>query len=336
MSIATELQRILATKKDLRNALNIDDSVPFSQYAAHIPWHGETPPASTRFFDFVGNRYSADGFPALLSSLGITFTRLSSATQWKDGVLVDVAANVMRLDKPKGLLIEKSSTELIHNNSSLTSINTAWTATQKTDAQIGSVFEFVSDGSSAAIRTNVPVYPEGNVAADNGYYYRSVLVKKTDVDSYFFLGSSSGNVSLILNLRDGSVDTVGVSVAQHKVTLIGHYYLIESLSTETGAVERQFFLVASNNRGSFASLGAPSSGYKTTVAFPSFRGTADFPQSAIKTSGTQVTRAKETLVIPFAAGQTVTADKDEGVTMTIVDNNAVFEGQGYIRSVRVN
>lgn len=337
--LATVQENATANRADIENADKVHGHViaDVAELAAKLELINQwlQVPADKKYFDFVGNRYSADGMPATVSSLS-TFTRLSTATQWKDGVLVDVSANVMRLDKATGLLIEKSSTELIPNNSTITSISTAWTATQTTDTQIGNVFDFVSDGSVALVSTNIPVYPAGNVSASSGYYYRSVLAKKTDVDSYFIFGAGSSAVNLALNLRDGSVDTVGGRVAQHKVTLIGHYYLIETLSTENGASARQLYFYASNNKGIPTALETPTAGHKVTIAFPLFRDTADFPQSIIKTKGVQSTRTKETLVVPFETGQVVTADKDVGVIMTITGTNAVFEGHGYIRNVRVN
>lgn len=302
MSIATELQRIVDTKKDLRKALNIDDSVPFSQYAAHIPWHGETPPASTRFFDFVGNRYSAGGAPAPLSSLGSTFTRLSSATQWKDGVLVDVATNVMRLDKAKGLLIEPQRT----NSTSLMS------PIPETSTEYG-----WSGGQPASkINNGVRVTP---VVGSNGLYYKNHYINPNEV-----LISSM----YILSDRDETIRFSNSSTdAQY-----------ESLTANTLKRVSRPVMVSSELR--FMYFGAFLNDTHSTDLFCAQLENGITVTSYIPTTYSRdrlaVTRSKDTLVVPFETGQTVTADKDEGVTMTIIGLNAVFEGHGHLRYIWVD
>lgn len=329
MSIATELALLANTKESLRVALGLSTSIPFSQYASHIPHYEKT----GTVFDFVNNQYSKDQSPVNLSDIS-EFIRLSYATMWQDGNLVEVQDNIPRISG-EGLLIEKSATELIPDNSTLTSTNTAWAATSNPDAQIGNVFEFVSDGSDALISTNIPGYPNGNVSADSGYYYRSILAKKSTADSFFKLGTASAAASIIVNLKNGSLEYQGNMVVEIKISEINEYYLIETLSTETSSTRRQAGLYASNDIGTAGALGKPTIGHKVTIALPSFRDTADFPQSIVKTSGTQVTRSPDILNIPLLPTQTITGDWDEGVTYEVADNIATFTGHGYIRNITV-
>ncbi|NLY14590.1 MAG: hypothetical protein GXZ10_13365 [Gammaproteobacteria bacterium] len=314
------------TKESLRVAIGLSKDVPFSQYASHIP-------KRSTVFDFVGNQYSKDQMPVNLSDIS-EFIRLSSATEWQDGNLVEVQNNIPRISND-GLLIEKSSTELIPNNSTISSNRSTWTATSKPDTQIGEVCEFVSDGSASLIRTEIPVYPNGTVSPSSGYYYRSILAKKTSADSFLALGAASSLVSIVVNLKNGSLEHKGNRVVESKISDINEYYLIETLSSEAGTAMKSFSLYASNNRGTTDTLAAPTTGHKVTVALPSFRDTADFPHSVIKTLGTPATRSPDILNIPLLPSQTPTGDWDAGVTYTVTDGIATFTGHGYIRNITV-
>lgn len=335
MSIATELALLANTKESLRVAIGLSTSIPFSQYAVNMPWGSDVIPATGIVFDFKKNRYAKDGKAVYLDDMPSQFIRLSSATKWHEDQLVEVQDNIPRISSA-GLLIEKSSTELIPDNSTITSTNTAWAATSTPDTQIGNVFEFVSDGSSALARTNIPVYPNGNAVPSSGYYYRSILAKKASTDSFLKLGPESAGPSIIINLKNGSLEQKGGFVVESKISDINEYYHIETLSTEAGAAaERQFYFYASNNRGSGGALAAPTIGHTVTVALPSFRDTADFPQSVVKTSGTQVTRSPDILNIPLLPTQTITGDWDAGVTYSLAGGIATFTGHGYIRNIVV-
>lgn len=332
MSIATELALLANTKESLRVAIGLSTSIPFSQYAVNMPWGSDVIPPTGIVFDFKKNRYAVDGKAVYLDDVS-EFIRLSSATKWHDGKLVEVVNNIPRINSA-GLLIEKSATESIPNNSTFTSTNTAWAATSKPDAQIGNVFEFVSDGSAAPVSTNIPTYPAGNVSPSSGYYYRSILAKKVSTDSFLWLGASSVNASIVVNLKNGSSVYEGSFVIESKISDINEYYLIETLSTEISGSTRQFYFYASNNIAG-ASLLAPTIGHKVTVALPSFMDTADFPQSFVKTSGTQVTRSPDILNIPLLPSQTITGDWDADVTYSVAGGIATFTGHGRIRTITV-
>lgn len=298
-----------------------------------VPWLGSEIPAGDAVFDFEKNRYVEKGIPVGLSDIS-EFIRLSSATEWYDGKLVEVVGNSPRISSA-GLLIERSVTESIPNNSTITSTNTAWTATSKPDTQIGGVFEFVSDGSIADISTNIPVYPSNNAIPNSGYLYRSILAKKASTDSFIVFGPSLGEARITVDLKNGSVVSRGSFITKSKISDINEYYLIETLATAPSTVTRSTYIFASNNRGVGASLGAPTIGHKVTIALPSMRDTADLPQSVVKTSGTQVTRAPDILNIPLLPTQTITGDWDEGVTYEVTDGIATFTGHGYIRNIVV-
>ncbi len=317
------------TKESLRVALGLGEDVPFSQYASHITPHEE----SGAVFDFVNNQYSKDQLPVNLSDIS-EFIRLSSATMWQDGQLGEVQNNTPRISSD-GLLVEKSVTELIPNNSTITSTRGSWAATSQPDQQIGNSFEFVSDGSAALIRTDIPVYPNGTGSSSSGYYYRSILAKKASADSFLVLGASSVATIITVNLKNGSVEYKGIKVVESKISDVNEYFLIETLSTDTSATERQFQLDASNNRGTGARLAAPTIGHAVTISMPSFQDTTDFPRSFVQTTGTQATRSPDILNIPLLPTQTITGDWDAGVTYEVADNIATFTGHGYIRNITV-
>lgn len=333
MSIETELALLANTKESLRLAIGLSTSIPFSQYAANIPWGSDVIPATGTVFDFQKNRYAKGGKAVYLDDVS-EFIRLSSATMWHDGQLVEVQDSMPRISSA-GLLVENSVTESIPNNSTITSTDATWVVTSKTDQNIGSVFEFVSDGSDSIIRTDIPTYPAGNVDPNSGYYYRSILAKKTPTDSFLLFGSSQAGSTIMVNLKNGSVDYMGGTVVESEISDIGEYYLIEILTAPLSSFQRQFVLYASNNPGSGGRPGEPTTGHKVTVALPSYRDTADFPQSFVKTSGTQVTRSPDILNIPLLPTQTLSGDWDEGVTYEVADNIATFTGHGYIRNITV-
>ena len=333
--IHLSLEEILSIKQDLREVANIPNTIPFSAYYSYMAWQEDLDsiPLSPKYLDFTKNRYSESGVPCGISSVG-NFTRLSSATMLQDGQLVEVQSNIPRISTA-GLLIEKSSTESIPNNLTITSTRDTWSATSKPDTQIGNVFEFVSDGSSAIVRTDIPVYPNGIVSPYNGYYYRSILAKKASADSFLALGSDAANSRLTVNLKNGSVEHIGSIVVESKITDINEYYLIETLSTAAVANLQQCWFHASNNRGSTTTLAAPSIGHKVTVALPSFQDTADFPQSVVKTSGTRVTRAPDILIIDVEPNQYISGEWDDGVIFEQFSGYAKFSGHGYIRNIEV-
>lgn len=293
-------------------------------------------PADKKYFDFIGDRYSADGVPATVSSLS-QFTRLSSATQWKDGVLVDVAANVMRLDKAKGLLIEPQITNFILHSRDMT--NPYWSVVNVTQTG-NTIRENTADGVHA-IRSAVRAVPQYDHTRTQDFIINPLNSRYIgcnylygigaqgfviDVNDLTYINSVGSNHS---NLRNVSIKKQdGLLFVSYTIDDIGGWDTLNS-----SVVSVQFYREKSVSAGSRAFLGDGTTELEI-IYIGSQEGVLS--SSPIPTTTAPVTRAKETLVVPFTTGQTVTADKDEGVTMTIVDNNAVFEGHGYIRSVRVN
>ena len=336
MSIADELALLANTKESLRVAIGLSTSIPFSQYAVNMPWGSDVIPATGIVFDFKKNRYAKDGKAVYLDDVS-EFIRLSSATKWHDGQLVEVQDNIPRISSA-GLLVEKSVTELIPNNSTITSINDEWVVTNKTDQNIGSVFEFVSDGSTNNVRTGLPLYPNGNVPAASGGYYRSIFVKKPLAESYIRFGTGGANSAIIVDIKNGTLEYSGLGVLAYKITELSGFFKIEvtsKSSSPVNAVENQFLFYLSNSRGIGPNLGVPTLGHSATVALPSFMDTVDFPQSVVKTSGIQVTRSPDILNIPLLPAQTITGDWDAGVTYSLAGGIATFTGHGYIRSITV-
>lgn len=330
MSIATELQRIVDTKKDLRKALKIDDSVPFSQYAAHIPWHGETPPANAIFFDFMNDRYSADGVPVALPALGSTFTRLSSATQWKEGALVDVAANVMRVDAGKGLLIEPQRTSAVSAPINTWNIN-GMTLTSTTLA--GEFAVKLVNSTSAGVRyfrTRID-----GLGLDNKISVMSFISKPDYPGSFMMMRviSSLGYQSYDYdNSVFGSALFFSASSTDKFFTKLESEVQVYPLGSPMPNVFGSIF--TSDRAESSESAGA-SGIAGATVALMQFEEGVR-ATSYIRLSGSPTTRAKETFIVTLAPGQTITSDKDPGIVMTMLGNDAVFEGHGHLRYIWVD
>lgn len=335
----------------LRLAAGISPSTPTEYMLRHIPlWvkmsilrrntgvvaggGGDTPtPKKVTTYDFTTNTYRKNGSKISLGDVS-EFIRLSYATIWQDGNLVEVGNNIPRIGGD-GLLIEKSATELIPNNSTITSNRSTWTATSKPDTQVGDACEFVSDGSTPVVSINTPLQPNGNVIPNSGYYYRGILAKKTASDSFLTLGSASESVTVVVNLKSGSLESSGSDVVESRISDINGYYLIETLAMGSISTMRRFTITASNSIDPVSGLLLPTVGHKVTIALPSFRDTTYFPQSVIMTSGTQTTRSPDILNIPILPSQTLTGDWDEGITHSLAGGIVTFAGHGYVRNITV-
>lgn len=280
MSIAGELALLANTKEGLRVSLELSEDVPFSQYAAYIPWGSEGVPTTASVFDFSNNRYAKDGRAVYLSDIS-QFTRLSSATMWKSDKVVDVPENTPRIN-PDGLLIEPQRTNYCSR---------------------------VAGGTASSRLVSEPVGIVWERTAGGAIYFNSSAVNLPSSPSVFSVYQTDESATIYFNGNDGYKPASRDNGRSFRYT------------NETINVRPHVY-------------GAPSAIGDLLFSPQLESGTQ--PSSYIVTVSTPVTRAKETLVIPFNTGQTVTADKDAGVTMTIVDNNAVFEGQGYIRSIEVN
>lgn len=305
MSIATELALLANTKESLRAAIGLSTSIPFSQYKNYI----YDIPSAGDLYDFVKNRFFSDGETRSFSDMPSQFTRLSSATMWKANNLIDVPENTPRISS-NGLLIEPQRTNLFPNSVITTG-----------SGVIPSTLEVGEGNTVPAVRL-----PQGA----STYSYVSVLRPNPCVISAYVKNSDNSKPEFVGAFNGVGVDfafvvsTTVTSPALYAVSKHGDVYRVSSLSE---------FPASSGNTGILKYAG--NSAKDVTATYRQIEA-GDTLTSLIKSSGSPTTRAKETLIVPFTTGQTVTADKDAGVTMTIVDNNAVFEGHGYIRSVRVN
>lgn len=279
-----------------------------SRRVNEIAGSGWTPPDDAKYLDFQNDRYSADGVPSDVSSLS-TFTRLSSATMWKANKVIDVPENTPRINTD-GLLIEPQRTNIFPDSV----ITTGGGGVIPTTLEIG------EENIVPAVRfpQGVQAYAYASVARPDPCVI-SMYVKNSDNSEPAFSGPTSGlGHDFVFRFAGNESPT------PYTVSKISAVYRVSQTST---------FAEFSGLTGILKY--ATNSPKDVTATWRQLEG-GDTLTSYIRSSGSPTTRAKETLVIPFASGQTVTADKDAGVTMTIVDNNAVFEGQGYIRSIRVN
>ena len=315
--------KLAATKEDLRITLQLEETEPFARYPLHAGWYGEEIPDGSSF-DFVKNRYSKDGVPSRLSDIS-EFIRLSSATEWGDGKLDEVANNIPRISG-EGLLIEPQRTNNfvgdlldygIGSNTSITYFGTSMSSPyyelqaiedgDVTSAHVGSLGTIDQDYTVSAATLKVgDSVAVSTLRAGGGNYATATLTTATDAVTI----SSAGTP-----LSDGGyipiVDTRGVLWASRGPVELNSgstHYRIRANGLSEGEVLDVY---------------APQAeiGFGVTSYIPTY----DAP----------ATRAPDILNIPLLPTQTLSGDWDAGVTYTVADGIATFTGHGYIRNITV-
>ena len=330
MSIELKLQAILETKAALQAALNLPNSVPFSQYAGRINWKDETPPSDLLFADYTKDRYSVSGVPVGFSDVN-EFIRLSSATKWQDGQLVEVQDNTPRISG-EGLLIEEQRTNLQHDSQTLSkAAKEGVTLTYDAYAPLGAAVNFykmtetTTTGSHRLIIT-------GQTASATGPHCVSLIIKITENRYRIRLLQSTGSGLFwtpFLNLRSGVIPD-GWIVQQLGIDLFRVTFTFDVLSL--GKLAGYVYLLNDTEATTTAYQGDGES--HIFIAAPQLEDDS-FPTSYIPTSGTPVTRSPDILNIPLLPTQSPTGDWDAGVTYTVADGIATFSGHGYIRNISV-
>lgn len=328
MSIATELALLANTKESLRVAIGLSTSIPFSQYAANVPWAGSVIPATGAVFDFQKNRYAKDGKAVYLDDVS-EFIRLSSATKWHDGKLVEVANNIPRISG-EGLLIEPQRTNnLVGNvltygsspyrqNTSLTYLGTSLTSPYYE-------LQAIEDGGVGA------AFERTLATIEQDYTVSAAILK---VGEYVQVGSrrTSGGTKDATAKLTTSTDEVVVNDISPFLSDGGYIPIDDTrgvLWASRGPVDlnsgsNHYQVVASGlSEGEVFNMYAP----QTEIGFG--------VTSYIPTDVAPATRSPDILNIPLLPSQSIAGEWDEGVTYEIVDNVATFTGHGYIRNITV-
>lgn len=308
--IHLSLEEILSIKQDLREVANIPNTIPFSAYYSYMAWQEDLDsiPLSPKYLDFTKNRYSENGVPCGIDSVG-NFTRLSSATMWQDGKLVEVGNNIPRISSD-GLLIEPQRTNIFPNSVMTTGVGVIPTTLE------------VSEGNVVpAVR-----FPQGVTTWSYAIVLRpnpcviSAYVKNSDNSKPEFTGSVEGLESDFAFLvgSDGITASGEYTVSRH-----GDVYRASVLSV---LPEKQ------GNTGIIKYAG--NSATDLTATYRQLEA-GDTLTSLIKTSGTPATRSPDILIIDVEPNQYISGEWDDGVVFEQFSGYAKFSGQGYIRNIEV-
>lgn len=328
MSIADELALLANTKESLRVAIGLSTSIPFSQYAVNIPWVGDVIPATGIVFDFKKNRYAKDGKAVYLDDVS-EFIRLSSATKWRDGQLVEVADNAPRISG-EGLLNEEQRTNLIPYSASFTS--GAWTVENCTASANASK---APDGTDTATLVTPAAGTGGRwvrIANKTSPRSNSYFVKSAGC-RYVALAYSTTSTSVTFDLETGET-LAGVVIVDFSVQRLPNGWWRIS-HTVQGGVLNTLLPVDTMRLVPYNGASSTFNGTDGIYLWGAQIEEGSFPTSYIPTKGTPATRSPDILNIPLLPTQTITGDWDDGVTYSLAGGIATFTGHGYIRNITV-
>ena len=334
----------------LRLAAGISPSTPTEYMLKHIPlWvkmsilrrntgttgGGDTPtPKKVTTYNFTTNTYRKNGSTVSLGDVS-EFIRLSSATEWQDGNLVEVSNNIPRISG-EGLLIEPQATNFIHHSTDIS--NSYWTKSG-TSVVGRTLTQNTSTGTHAlsSPTRSVPQYnhtrtqsmsirPMGSkyigLNFTNGVGAAGFVVDASTLEYFSNEGSRHGNLRNVPISSSGGVLSISYTIDD-----IGGWN-----TSGNSVVAVQFynaFSVATASR-SFAGDGVTS----VEVLYVGAN-KGDVKSSEIITSDSPATRSPDILNIPILPTQTITGDWDEGVTHSLGGGLVTFTGHGRIRTITV-
>lgn len=261
-------------------------------------------PDTAVHMDFVKSRYAANGEPKGFEEVG-NFTRLSKATMWQDGQLVEVANSVPRISG-EGLLIEPQRTN-------------SWPSSETFDTNnmrpLGDLIRYSTTEIGIRGKRQARGYQiNPDVGGQGGWLAtpsttsgntRSIYARAPSIDKEGSLGLLVQNTS-----SDSELFTI---------TMEWYRFSMETTHRQLHPVD-------------FRKTGTTTD----TVIIQGLQREEGKITSYIPTDGAPVTRAPDILKVPLLETQTLTGDWDEDVTYETVDGEAVFTGHGYIRTIEVN
>lgn len=306
----------------LRLAADISPSTPTEYMLRHIPlWvkmsilrrnvggGGTTERVTT--YNFTTNTYRKNGSTVSLGDVS-EFIRLSSATEWQDGQLVEVQNNVPRING-EGLLIEPQHTNLIPR--SIEPVYWFSNPAQYTQEYIENI-----DGKITAVRAT-RITPSISAVPFVSQHPNTPIV--TD-----YIGKETNNVPVIRNNTTATSYNYGYALIKNEVIKPNISRRIDSVSA------------AGSPRSVGNSMYYYINGYSTAVGqeytmYALQILESESYSSLIITGASPATRSPDILNIPLLSSQTLTGDWDDGVTYEVADNIATFTGHGYIRNITV-
>jgi len=260
-----------------------------------------------------------------------TFTRSTVATYIQNGILKTAAINEARFES-NGYLTEGARTNLVTQSENFTS----WTETGTASAQITA--ELAPDGVTATFS-----YTVGNVAGD---FVRpnSLPAFTGDVAvSFFFKPSTATTLFIRVIESGGQTATLEFNQTTFSISTQTNVSNIVFLEIANGWTKCSFLATGYNsiNVVQFRFAGSTTA-QGTTFLFGIQGETEDFSTSYIKTTGSSVTRAAETLTYDAANFPTLNTEYSYGITarsqtpvgtLTTAFNITGISSQNYIAVV---
>lgn len=342
----------------LRLAAGISPSTPTEYMLRHIPlWvkmsilrrnsGGGGTTESVTTYDFTTNTYRKNGGAVSLGDVS-EFIRLSSATKWQDGQLVEVANNIPRISG-EGLLIEPQITnDLASGDFQNNFPESLAQVTIGVDSGLGFNYtRFIGGGGEQREDTafgmhGVSAFPvdfeEGRgvsflVKAEPPVRYMRFSIYETGM-------SITHHFNTTIDLSDGSkVKEYSAFKVLNVVPMGGGWLRVDYLSTYIPYPANYRYLNVTfgmdgedgANPTTWTTL---PEGVEVGLALPQHV-TPPVYSSLTNSYGTPATRTPDILNIPLLPTQTLTGDWDTGVTYEVADNIATFAGHGYIRNITV-
>lgn len=304
----------------LRLAAGISPSTPTEYMLKHIPlWvkmsilrrntgvveggGGDTPtPKKVTTYDFTTNTYRKNGSTVSLGDVS-EFIRLSSATMWQDGNLVEVQNNIPRISN-EGLMIEPQRTNYSPRRS--------WEEVEgaTTEPSPRGLLINGQDIIRMALSTHLQSRIERSIL-------RGVSLSGPVSASSYVISESEGYVHYGFG---PTADVLGVG--GHPV---GNTWSRAVYTTQDG--------IGTTYEKYVKPRGPVSLTFDMTCN--QLEENAPEPSSFIPTTGVPVSRSPDILNIPLLPTQTITGDWDAGVTYSVAGGIATFVGHGYIRNITV-
>ncbi len=329
MSIATELALLASTKENLRVSLGLSKDVPFSQYASHVPFYAK----DGTVFDFANNQYSKDQLPVSLSDIS-EFIRLSYATKWQDGQLVEVANNIPRISGD-GLLIEPQRT----NNGDAVSTLMTTPAFPMSDEILISTSTSQSIGQSRKLTLDREGLLNTRTLSTN-YAHKPTLPTifvKSSCRYLRVIVSASADYSVVYDLQTGSIVAKGSTLGFDPIIeKHGEWFRVSMVSFNM--TSGYFNIIEASDTLNFRAPMYPQQAGDYIEVWAAQREVADEdlkPTSYIFNNDVPVTRSPDILNIPLLPTQSFTGDWDAGVSYSVAGGIATFAGHGYIRNIVV-
>lgn len=297
-----------------------------------VPWLGSEVPAEDAVFDFEKNRYAVKGVPVGMSDTS-EFIRLSSATEWQNGQLVEVGENIPRISG-EGLLIEPQRT----NTGNAVSTLMTTPSSPMSDEIFISTYTNQSIGQSRKLALDKEGFLSTKVAG-TGYAYlpsHPTIFVKSSCRYLRVLVSFLSHLSVTYDLQTGSIVHKGTSY--HLDPIIekhGEWFRVSMAVLDSGGYVN---MIEASDTLNFRNSQHPQQAgdYIEVWADQRERAEEDLkPTSYIFNNDVPVTRSPDILNIPLLPSQTLTGDWDEGVSYEVADNIATFTGHGYIRNITV-